>query len=169
MSGFTHSHKVSPQPYVTASRLTNHPAIFGYHAHTGVIRTFMDREKASGIRSQRQSAWRRIPIQEWCERIFRRNEGIKLAGGRPAREFAPYARSSLRLTAMNGHGGRREGAGRSPGSGDGRTVESKSVSMRSADWEIIDQMRGSASRGVYLSACLHRTWNARQNNCSPAA
>jgi hypothetical protein len=28
--------------------LTNDSAIFGYHAHTGVIRTFMDRERASG-------------------------------------------------------------------------------------------------------------------------
>jgi len=96
----------------------------------------MDRERASGARSQRQSAWRRIPIQEWCERIFRRNEGIKLAGGRAARELAPDARSSLRLTPMSNHGGTREGAGRPAGS-SGRTVESRSVSMRFSDWEKI--------------------------------
>jgi hypothetical protein len=34
--------------------------------------------------------------------------------------------------------------------------------MRFSNWEKIDQMRGSASRGVYLSACLHRSINARQ-------
>ena len=38
----------------------------------GVIRTF--------IRGEGQSAWMRTPVQEWDERIFRRNEGIKLAG-----------------------------------------------------------------------------------------
>jgi hypothetical protein len=125
----------------------------------------MDRERACGARSQRQSAWRRIPIQEWCERIFRRNEGIKLAGGRAARELAPDARSSLRLTPMSNHGGTREGTGRPGGSSGGRTVESRSVSMRSTDWAIVDQMRGSASRGVYLSSvaipCQNRATRRR--------
>ena len=86
-----------------------------------------------------------------------------------ARELAPDARSSLRLTPMSNHGGTREGAGRPAGSSGGRTVESRSVSMRSTDWAIVDQMRGSASRGVYLASILHRTWNAQQNSCSPAA
>jgi hypothetical protein len=42
--------------------------------------------------------------------------------------------------------------------------------MRHQDWQLIDHMRGSASRGVYIAACLHRHLNASANaNCPPVS
>jgi hypothetical protein len=65
-------------------------------------------------------------------------------------------------------GGRR--AGRPKGSGDGPTVEIKSISMKPAVWELVDQMRGNSSRGVYVSVCLYRQISATRSggsNLSP--
>jgi hypothetical protein len=45
------------------------------------------------------------------------------------------------------HGGRREGAGRPRGSGNGPTVEIRSVSMPPAAWEKLDELKGESSRG----------------------
>ena len=50
----------------------------------------------------------------------------------------------------------------------GEPSSRKAFSMRSSDWQLIDEARGSASRGLYLSACPHRWLNAQQNGCSPA-
>ena len=51
-------------------------------------------------------------------------------------------------------GGRREGAGRPKGSGNGRTVEIRSVSMLPSAWEKLDKLRGQASRGMWISATV---------------
>lgn len=52
------------------------------------------------------------------------------------------------------HGGPREGAGRPAGTGAGRTVESKSVSMSPAAWVKLDALRGKLSRGAYIAKKL---------------
>ena len=76
-------------------------------------------------------------------------------------------RMILRMSGGNNHGGARNGAGRPVGSGDGRSVTTRSVSMTPEMWAMIDRMRGHSSRGVFLSACLHRQWNASQNSGCP--
>tara|TARA_B100001093_G_scaffold464346_1_gene481149 strand:- start:1107 stop:1301 length:195 start_codon:yes stop_codon:yes gene_type:complete len=55
------------------------------------------------------------------------------------------------MKTKNTHGGARKGAGRPKGSGKGRTVVTRSVSMKPEIWAEIDRLRGSQSRGVYLS------------------
>jgi hypothetical protein len=55
--------------------------------------------------------------------------------------------------------GRREGAGRPRGSGNGKTVEVRSISMMPSAWAKLDQMRGSTSRGVWISAAVYRAYN----------
>jgi hypothetical protein len=59
------------------------------------------------------------------------------------------------------HGGRREGARRPRGSGNGPTVETHSVSLPPKTWQLIDEMRGSSSRGVFISVCVYRQISAR--------
>ena len=44
-------------------------------------------------------------------------------------------------------GGKRPGAGRPLGSGNGRTVEIRSISMPPQTWEKLDELRGATSRG----------------------
>ena len=79
-------------------------------------------------------------------------------GGRAARELAPDARSSLRLTPMSNHGGTREGAGRPAGSGGGRTVESRSVSMRST---------GVATHRPNARICVSRRLSFKRRHSLP--
>jgi hypothetical protein len=61
-------------------------------------------------------------------------------------------------------GGRGEGAGRPRGSGAGRTVEIRSVSMLPESWQKLDELRGSASRGVWLSSRINRDYNERDTS-----
>jgi hypothetical protein len=49
------------------------------------------------------------------------------------------------------HGGRREGP----------TVETYSVSLPPKTWQLIDEMRGSSSRWVFISVCVYRQISAR--------
>jgi hypothetical protein len=51
-------------------------------------------------------------------------------------------------------GGTRFGAGRPKGSGRGRTVEIKSISLRREIWQRIDEARGSVSRSSFIAAKL---------------
>ena len=44
--------------------------------------------------------------------------------------------------------------GRPKGSGDGRTVEIRSISMTPEAWHLLDQMRGASSRGVWISSAV---------------
>ena len=96
----------------------------------------MDRERASGDHFAKAIGPEGgFQYKSGARESFVETKVSKLAGGRAARELAPERPSSLRLTPMsNGHGGAREGAGRPTGSSGARTVESRSVSMRSSDW-----------------------------------
>lgn len=49
------------------------------------------------------------------------------------------------------HGGKRKGAGRKPGSGRGRTVETASISMPPELWEKSDNLRGKKSRSAWIA------------------
>jgi len=48
-------------------------------------------------------------------------------------------------------GGKRKGAGRKPGSGKGRTVQTASISMTPELWEKADNLRGQKSRSAWIS------------------
>ena len=65
---------------------------------------------------------------------------------------------------MPQQGGRREGAGRPKGSGTGPTTESKGISMPPKTWQLIDEMRGSSSRGVFISVAIYRYICSSLNN-----
>lgn len=53
-------------------------------------------------------------------------------------------------------GGKRAGAGRPPGTGKGRTVETRSVSMPPAMWDKLDALRGDRSRGEWISELVQK-------------
>jgi len=53
-------------------------------------------------------------------------------------------------------GGARKGAGRKPGSGKGRTVETRSVSMPPELWDRLDAIRGEQSRGEWIADRVRR-------------
>lgn len=53
-------------------------------------------------------------------------------------------------------GGKREGAGRKPGSGSGRKVVTASISMLPEDWQRLDVLRGEKSRGQWLTEKVRR-------------
>lgn len=48
-------------------------------------------------------------------------------------------------------GGKRKGAGRKPGSGKGRTVQTASISMAPELWEKADGLRGDKSRSAWIA------------------
>ena len=52
-------------------------------------------------------------------------------------------------------GGKRAGAGRKPGSGKGRTVITRSVSMPPTTWDRLDTIRGEQSRGQWIAERVH--------------
>lgn len=54
------------------------------------------------------------------------------------------------------HGGKRKGSGRPAGSGQGRTVVTRSVSMPPEMWDKLDRLRKDQSRGAYLAAKLKK-------------
>ena len=66
-------------------------------------------------------------------------------------------------------GGRREGAGRKPGSGAGPTVEVRSVSMIPQAWQLLDEMRGASSRGVWIASAVFRAHNGHAAALSKAS
>jgi hypothetical protein len=68
-----------------------------------------------------------------------------------SRRLADYAPVGVSLLLMP-RGGRREGAGRPKGSGNGRTVEIRSVSMLPESWQKLDELRGS-SRNTQCARC----------------
>jgi hypothetical protein len=59
----------------------------------------------------------------------------------------------------NGHGGKRNGAGRPIGSGVGKSVTTRSVSLSPEMWAMIDKLRGSSTRGSWLTAIVYRQVN----------
>ena len=54
-------------------------------------------------------------------------------------------------------GGKREGAGRKPGSGKGRVAVTRSVSMPAESWDDLDTRRGQQSRGEWIASQLLRS------------
>jgi len=56
----------------------------------------------------------------------------------------------------NDHGGKRKGAGRPAGTGKGRTVVTRSVSMPPELWAKVDRLRGEQSRGKWLGEKIKR-------------
>ena len=46
------------------------------------------------------------------------------------------------------------------GSGTGRTVETHGISLPPKTSQLIDEMRGSSSRGVFISVCVYRQISA---------
>ena len=55
-------------------------------------------------------------------------------------------------------GGKRPGAGRPLGSGNGQTVEIRSISMPPQTWEKLDELRGATSRGVWIGSRVWSVW-----------
>lgn len=49
-----------------------------------------------------------------------------------------------------------KGAGRPQGTGKGRTVETRSVSMPPAMWDKLDALRGDRSRGEWISEWVQK-------------
>jgi len=63
------------------------------------------------------------------------------------------------------HGGRREGAGRPRGSGNGATVETYSVSLPPKTWQLIDEMRGKfVPLGIHLGVRLPANFGSLNHN-----
>lgn len=52
------------------------------------------------------------------------------------------------------HGGKRNGSGRKLGSGSGRKVSTRSISMMPESWQRIDEDRGSLPRGRYIESII---------------
>lgn len=52
---------------------------------------------------------------------------------------------------MKNRGGKREGAGRPPGSGVGRTVTTSSISLPPELWSKLDSIRGDKSRSAWVA------------------
>jgi hypothetical protein len=49
-------------------------------------------------------------------------------------------------------GGTREGAGRKPGSGTGRTVTTSSINLTPEMWDMLDALRGELTRSAWIAA-----------------
>lgn len=49
-------------------------------------------------------------------------------------------------------GGKREGAGRKPGSSHGRTVTTSSISLPPDLWDKLDALRGELTRSAWIAA-----------------
>lgn len=49
-------------------------------------------------------------------------------------------------------GGKREGAGRPPGSGKGRTVTTSSINLPPELWGKLDSLRGELTRSAWIAA-----------------
>ena len=81
----------------------------------------------------------------------------------PSREldFSTRTGRKSKLSSSRAKTDRDGGAGKPKGSGTGYTVEVKSVSMTPESWRLLDQMRGSLSRGVWISARVWRDSKAR--------
>ena len=63
-------------------------------------------------------------------------------------------RKQAKPSAKTAHGGARKGAGRPLGSGNGRTVVTRSVAMPPAVWAKLDKARKDASRGKFIAGLI---------------
>lgn len=53
-------------------------------------------------------------------------------------------------------GGKREGAGRPPGSGTGRTVTTSSINLPPELWAKLDALRGDSTRSAWIAEKIRR-------------
>ena len=53
-------------------------------------------------------------------------------------------------------GGKREGAGRPPGSGTGRTVTTSSINLPPDLWAKLDTLRGDSTRSAWIAEKIRR-------------
>ena len=79
--------------------------------------------------------------------------------------IATYLRLAARRSAKASsgvmpQGGARPGAGRPAGSGTGRTVEVHGVSLPPEAWRMLDELRGSTSRGVWIRCRIWAVWQS---------
>ena len=58
------------------------------------------------------------------------------------------------MKQISKRGGPRPGSGRKKGSGKGRVSVTGSLSMPREMWELLDNMRGSLSRGKWVASRL---------------
>ena len=56
------------------------------------------------------------------------------------------------MKAKPTRGGSRNGAGRKPGSGTGRTVTTSSINLLPAMWAKLDALRGNSTRSAWIAA-----------------
>jgi len=61
-------------------------------------------------------------------------------------------RGSLDTVTTATRGGAREGAGRKPGSGTGRTVTTSSINLTPELWQKLDTLRGDSTRSAWIGA-----------------
>ena len=54
-------------------------------------------------------------------------------------------------------GGKREGAGRPPGTGTGRKVTTSSINLPPALWDKLDSLRGELTRSAWIAAKIKNT------------
>jgi hypothetical protein len=52
------------------------------------------------------------------------------------------------------HGGKRSGAGRKKGSGQGRQILSKTISMGKESWDLLERLRSTTPRGRFIESLL---------------
>jgi hypothetical protein len=52
------------------------------------------------------------------------------------------------------HGGKRPGAGRPKGSGQGRQITSRTISMGKESWDLLERLRGTLPRGRLIEDLL---------------
>ena len=52
------------------------------------------------------------------------------------------------------HGGKRPGAGRPKGSGEGREITCKTISMGKKSWYLLERLRGTKPRGRFIEGLL---------------
>ena len=55
------------------------------------------------------------------------------------------------MTKKPTRGGKREGAGRPPGSGQGRTVTTSSINLPPTLWEKLDRIKGEQTRSAWIA------------------
>jgi hypothetical protein len=82
---------------------------------------------------------------------FPTDEAAEKAAGKIRRALGERAVNLGIEVIVIKRGGHRDGAGRKPGTGKGRTVKTRSVSMPPAMWDRLDALRGDRSRGDWIA------------------
>lgn len=60
-------------------------------------------------------------------------------------------------------GGKREGSGRKPGVGTGRTVTTSSINLPPMLWDKLDAIRGDVTRSAWIAAKIKAARNPLPN------